>query len=245
MGSVYFFTSEGAYRMYGTTSEAFSISELQCHGCPEESASSFGCADGLVFYCSEQGPVCFDGEGSTLIAYPFGEELPRPKCALGAGGRYLFSDGSFIFSYDVHGRAWHRLEGAGACALLRIGGREAVFYSDGRAEYLRAEAGEERIEADSFAEFAPFTEGGIYGVLPVEFTVRAKLARDARLSLSVACGRGDWQQILKIEEDGEQVRSVHFLPRTRADSYRLRLDGHGEWQVTSIARSYIYAPRSQ
>lgn len=245
MGSVYFFTGEGAYRMYGTTPEAFSISEISCHGCPEENCATFAVAGGLAFYCSEQGPVCFDGEGSTLIAYPFGEELPRGRCALGAGGRYYLADGEYIFVFDTYSRTWHRISGAGVCSLLFIGGRTALFCYGGSAQFLCARDGEERIENDSFAEFCDFTEGCIYGLLPVEFTLRARLGADSSLSLSVSVDGSDWQQILCIREKGDTVRSAHFLPRKRAQSYRLRLDGHGEWQVYSIARSYIPAPRSQ
>lgn len=245
MGSVYFFTREGAYRMYGTTPEAFSISEISCHGCPEDNAETFAVAGGLAFYCSEQGPVCFDGEGSSLISYRFGDEIPVGKCALGAGGRYYLSDGEYIFVYDIYSRTWHRLSGEKVCSLLSIEGREALFCSDGRAQYLCASEGEERIEEDSYAEFGEFTEGCVYGLFPVAVTVRARLGRDSSLALSVSADGSGWQEILRITEKGESVRSAHFLPRTKAQSYRLRLDGHGEWQVMSIARSYVHAPRSQ
>lgn len=245
MGNVYFFTREGAYRMYGTTPEAFSLSEISCHGCPEQNAQTFAVTGGLVFYCSERGPVCFDGEGSSLISHQFGENIPSGVCALGAHGRYYFSDGEYIFVYDIHSRTWNRLSGESVCSLLLINGREALFSSDGKAEYLSAIAGEERIEEDSYAEFGEFTEGCIYGVLPVEFTVRARLGRDSALRLSISVDNGDWQELFEMNERGECVRSAHFLPRSLATSYRLRFDGRGEWQVLSVARSYISAPRSQ
>ncbi len=244
MGSVYFFTREGAYRMYGTTPEVFMISEISCLGCPEGNEVTFAVAGGLAFYCSEQGPACFDGEGSTLIAYPFGETLPLGRCALGAGGVYYLGDGEYVYVFDTASRSWHRLSGDGVCSLLCINGREVLFYADGGAQYLSARRDEERIVQSSFAETGTFTDGCIYGVFPVEFTLRARLGADSRLSLSVSADGSDWQQILLIDKKGEHVCSAHYLPRVRADGYRIRLDGYGEWQVYSIARSYIPAPRS-
>ena len=239
-GGVFFFTREGAYRMYGSTPEAFSLSELSCYGAPKGADASFGIAEGLVFYNSTSGPACFDGEGSTLISRELGERLPACRCALGAGGRYYFSDGEYLYVRDVACRTWHREEARNLRSMLSISGRVVLFFEDGEALYHRAEEGEAAVgERVSRVEFGEFTDGCTYGSIPVEFTLRVRLGSDSRLALYISTPDGGRQRLWQTEEEGSGIYTVRSIPALRADSYRLILEGEGEWQLLSLARTYI------
>ena len=245
MGSVYFFTLEGAYRMYGTTPEAFSLSEITCYGARGGADASFGIAGGLVFYDSVYGPACFDGEGSTLISRELGDAVPKCTCALGAGGAYYLSDGEYLYVYDVHSRTWHREEARRLRSMLNIRGRVVLFFEDGHALYHRASATEQKeLPAESYVEFGEFTDGCAFGSIPVELTLRARLGEGAVLALSIGSPTLGWQEVMRLEGEGDFLRNARVIPQLRCDSYRLRLEGRGEWQVYSIARTFIPCSRA-
>ncbi len=240
MGSVFFFTREGAYRMYGTTPEAFSLSEITCYGTAEGAETSFGVADGLMFYNSVYGTACFDGEGSVLVSREFGEEIPSCVCALGAGGKYYFSDGEYLYIRDVHSATWHKEEARLLRSMLNISGRVVLFFEDGQALYHRAEPWEEKCPpTESFAELGDFTDGCVFGSIPVEFTLRVRIGEGARLALFVSTPAGVRQEVWRTEQAGSYISTARVIAQLRCDSYRLRLEGEGDFQVYSIARSYI------
>ena len=243
-GSVYFFTREDVYRMYGTTPDAFSLVALGTYGMDESEAESFGIAAGGLFYNSLWGPVCFDGNSAKLIAASLGVNVPNNVIGAGSGSKYYMAKGNKLYVYDAKCGTWQIHSAPMNIFDVGVFGGRAVAFEGLQAEYLDRAEGEEASPFDSSSnmlsrvEFADISEGGIYGVCPTEFTILASLGRDSELSLSISCDGGEWVPLWSTTEYGRHIHRVRFSPKTRCDYYRLRFDGEGEWKLYSLVRSY-------
>ena len=241
-GYVYLFTREGAYCIYGTTPDAFTLHPVHIAGVCESERSSFGIITGGMCYNSIEGPVLFDGSGVRSIAATIPDLQLRSAIAVGHLSRYYVAQGSDVYVYDSQIGAWHRLSyDADVIAMLVLGGRVVSFDGD-EALYIEADEDEQEwwpdSEMSSMVEFADISEGGLYGVMPCGFSLLAYLGEEARLTLSISYDGGEWQQIYTTAREGKHVHRVRFSPRERCSCYRLRLDGRGEWRLYSLSRSY-------
>ncbi len=245
-GSVYFFTRENVYRMYGTTPDTFKLVALGTYGLEQSEAKSFGVASGALFYNSTHGPVLFDSGSARLIGRELGGSLPSGVRGVGFGSRYYMCSGSEIYVYDITCGCWHRWTSAMNIFDIGVFAGRVILFERLCAEYVdrrqdEQASGFDQIRMTSCVEFADITEGGIYGVCPIEFVLDMWLGDDSEMTLCVSCDGGEWEQAYKSSESGRHIHRVRFLPKTRCDSYRLRLEGVGEWRLHSLARSYSVA----
>lgn len=241
-GSVYFFTSENVYRMYGTTPDAFSLVPLGTYGMDESESESFGTAAQMLFYNSVCGPACFDGDSAKLIGHPLGSGLPTAAVGIGCAQKYYMADGADLYVFDASKGIWQVHGVTDDIVDIGVFGGRAILFTSQYAEYVDKKQHEPVSDEDctrkSQVEFADITEGALYGVMPIEFVLGAWLGEGASLSLSICCDTGDWTQIWSTTECGKHVHRVRFSPKSRCDHYRLRLDGVGDWKLYSLARSY-------
>ena len=241
-GSVYFFTQEDVYRLYGTTPDAFSLVALGTYGIDESESRSFAVASQMMYYNSVVGPVRFDGNSSYLIGAPLGSNVPQNAVGAGVGSKYYLSSGNDLYVYDGQYGTWQVHSAPMKVFDIGFFGGRAIVFGGLTAEYLDKKELEEASLFDnvlnSTVEFADISEGGIYGVCPMEFTLLVWLGEQASLSLSIQCDGGAWEQIYHTTEKGKHIHRVRYTPKSRCDYYRLRLEGIGEWRLYSLARSY-------
>ena len=241
-GSVYFFTREDVYRMYGTTPDAFSLVALGTYGIEESESRSFAVASQTMFYNSAMGPVCFNGSNAVLIGSSLGLDAPKNVVGAGVGSKYYMAKEDKLYVYDARYGTWQIHSVPMNIFDIGVFGGRVIVFEGLQAEYLDKTEGEEISPFDnalhSRVEFADISEGGIYGVCPMEFTLLASLEEGAELSLSISCNGGEFTQLWSTTETGKHIHSIRFSPKTRCDYYRLRLDGVGEWKLYSLARSY-------
>ena len=240
--SVFLFTREGVYRMYGSTPEAFSLSLLGLSGLEESESESFGCASGMLFFNSTEGIVAFDGTTVSPLYMPLGSERLHSLVGIGCGSRYYAATGSCIFVYDGRYGTWSILGQENNIRALRLIGGRVVSFEYSEAYYV------ERIDVDepceindrmhSRVEFSDLCEGSLYAVCPVGFSFCAVLGVGASLSLSISYEGGEWCEIYSTDREGRHNHRVRFSPRQRSEHYRLRVDGVGEWRMLWLARSY-------
>ena len=236
--NVYFFTAEDVYRMYGTTPTAFSLVALGTYGCEEMSGESFGVTSHRLFYNSTHGPVVFDGDTASLISRPFGDERITDVRGIAWGGKYYMATASRLYVYDTRYGAWTAEDMRGIVGMLVLSGR-LMMLSDEGALYMDALPGERVAQvADSYVEFADISEGTMFGVNVSEFALRVWLGEGAKLKLSISCDGDPYREIWSTGREGRRTYTVRYSPMTRCESYRLRLDGEGEWKLYSLMRNY-------
>ncbi len=253
LGSVYLFTAEEIYKLWGSTPDAFSLSSVGGIGVGAEAANSFGIADSRLFYVSARGPAFFDTDSTTLVSDVFGawrDPLPTIGCADGI--KYYFSDGMDLYVYDTRYGVWHvesmPREHGKIKNMLCIGGNMIFVYSDGYAESIEKSDSTERAErVVSSVEFADICEGLERSLVPVEFTMRLLLAGGASFHLYIVYGSYDSETqtgeseselIYETSREGKHVHVVRFSPRRRCESYRLRINAEGGWRLYSLTRRY-------
>lgn len=236
--NVYFFTTEDVYRMYGTTPTAFSLVTLGTYGCEEMSGESFGVTSHRLFYNSTHGPVVFDGDTASLISRPFGDERITDVRGIAWGGKYYMATADRLYVYDTRYGAWTAEDMRGIVGMLVLSGR-LMMLSDEGALYIDALPGEKVAQvADSYVEFADISEGTMFGVNVSEFALRVWLGEGAKLKLSISCDGDPYREIWSTGREGRRTYTVRYSPMTRCESYRLRLDGEGEWKLYSLMRNY-------
>ncbi|MBQ2863423.1 MAG: hypothetical protein IJE84_04535 [Clostridia bacterium] len=240
--SVYLFTREGVYRMYGSTPDAFSLVSLGLLGLEESESGSFGCASGVLLYNSVEGVVAFDGSSTSNVGISLGREKLHAVKGIGCGSRYYAASGAYIYVYDLRYGTWHMLgQESDIRSLANIDGRVVSFeHSD--AYYVERDGRDEPCALNdgmqSRVELSPISEGSLFAVCPVGFTFCAFLGEGASLRLSISYEDGEWQEIYSTDREGRHNHRVRTSHVGRAEYYRLRFDCAGEWRLYSLARSY-------
>ena len=168
-----------------------------------------------------------------------------PKNAIGAavGTKYCMASGNDIYVYDGQYGTWQKHISTVAPFEIGVYGGRAILFEGLVAEFMDGSEGEELSSLEGYmlnstVEFADISEGGIYGVCPIEFTLLMWLGEQASLSLSIQCDGGEWEEIYHTTEKGKHIHRVRFTPHSRCDYYRLRIDGQKQWKLYSLSRSY-------
>ena len=240
--SVYFFTAENVYRMYGTTPDVFSIAPLGIYGMHGTESRSVAVALGMLFYNSTQGVVSCDGDSARVIGYPLGDDMPLSAIGGGFANKYYMAFQDKMYVFNIEYSTWQLYsDNVHITDVKAFDGRVVIFEGE-YATYINKKEEETTWSSDekrqSVVEFADISEGSLWGVCPAEFAFCAWLGEGASLKLSISYEGGEWKEIHSTDKVGKHTHRVRFAPRERVDYYRLRLDGVGEWKLYSLGRSY-------
>ena len=239
-----FYTPRRRYRVYGSEPEAYQLAEQDCQGVKAGCAGSMAVVNGAVFFVSEVGIMADDGTGPELVSAPLGSvRLQAGSIAVGNGWKYLISgllsSGGYGFLIlDVRSGTWIRETSQQLISMANVG---ATVY-----------AVEKNAASYKLWKFNPSgsAEGTLASVLETnDYTMeqpnrkrvhriqlRLAVANQASVTVSIRYdGAGSWVQVAQISGAGGR-KSVYLpvLPK-RCDTFALRFEGSGVWELQSLA----------
>jgi len=244
-GNPVFFKEDAIIKIHGSYPSEFTVTESAQRGIEAGSSKSAVFVNDELYYKTYTGIVRYDGGMPVGVDSALGGEKYKNAIAGSCGDRYYVSmedtkGERTLFVYDAKRRIWHKEDSPDIVSFCRCG--KDLFY-------LCNENGESRV----------------YSVLPMEGLTRelrlswmcetGKLGFDtpdkkyvSSVALRIDCPVGS-RCTLSVEYDGSGVwkrerelrgkNSDHYVrlrPR-RCDFFRLRLEGEGEFSLSSVTRT--------
>lgn len=243
LGYPCFFKEDHIYKVYGDRPSNFQIMESASLGTARGSARSLAVAGETLFYLSRIGIVAYTGGIPQSIAAPFGNIKYKNAIAGSDGVKYYVSmqdedDAWHFFAYDTQRNMWHREDDTHALSFLWDGKRLMWRTENGVMAYGEDDDAfyKETTKIESFVEFADFTDGDQNHKGTAKLQLRMELSENASVTVKMQFDSdGVWHNIKTLTTTKKKSFYLPIVPR-RADHFRIRIEGKGEWRLYSMTR---------
>ena len=261
LGYPLFFKPDGIYKLYGSQPDGYRLSKTDAYGVKEGSHASLAVVGDLLLYHSPAGVCAYTGGYPTVILTPAemdGYAAPGGWAA-GDGRKYYLrlvtkAGNPLIWVFDTEKNLWHKEDGAvtpSVCTGYPGNGQRNLFgiasdgiyimgspaftlsQVDGTAQYIGHREG----EVASFAEFGRGMRESLGSKTLWKLQIRIAVSKGARVSVFIAYDNRSFVQLFRQRYTTEGVVTIPVQPML-CDSYRLRIEGEGEYKILSIARTY-------
>ncbi len=236
------FKEDHIYRVYGTKPSNFQLMDTETLGCEAGSEKSFAVVGQTLYYKSRAGFAAYAGGVPTLIDSALGVAR-RTGAVAGTDGRKYYvsvSDGGSrsLYVYDTILSVWHREDALNATDFAWCGGELYMLCADGKVWQtgrIRAAAGTPEDTVKSAVEFAGHTGGTL--ARKTLSRIYFRVQTEGVLALTVSYDGGPWREVGCVFGEEKGLQTLQLVPR-RCDSFRVRLEGEGDWKLWAVSREY-------
>lgn len=247
LGYPIFFKEDNIYKVYGSYPSQFQVLASASLGVKKGSHKSLAVAGEILFFLSRVGIMAYSGGIPQHVSSCFGNDVLTGGVA-GSNGRKYFvslknSEGSkYTYVYDTEYKLWHKedsldIVGFGYAGGLFFAIPDGTIYADGsneaQSEWLRLV---QEGPFDSFVEFADFTDENPNrkGVSKIQLRLDLEEGASVKAKIKLDGEReGEWKDISTISTTNKRSYYLPIIPK-RADHYKIRLEGKGEWRLHSL-----------
>ncbi len=241
-----FFKEDRIIKLYGSSPQNYQLSEISAMGVKRGCEKSLAVVADMLFYVSPSGVMAYSGSYTDIASAPLGKENFSNAVAGSDGVRYYCcmddGDGTTLYLLDTRHWVWIKERKCEAITFVKLdGGLYLIERTED--ENLCWELGtekaadglsEEETAVKSMAEF-----GDIEMQQPNRKSVhRLQLrmeAEDAQVRILIQYdSSGQWIPIQELTVSQKQSFYLPILPR-RCDHFRLRIEGAGKYEISSLA----------
>ncbi len=242
LGYPTFFKENRIHQVAVSSVGAHQIQETVCRGVQRGSHKSLCVVNETLYYKSREDVCAWQGGFPQSVSEALGEERYFDAAAGAFAGRYYISmrdaDSAWhLFVYDLNRGLWCREDTLHALCFARVDSElYAVDAESGALLALRGTEGALEEDFDWYAETAVQTWEVPDRKYLSRYDIRLKLGEGASVSVLLEYdSSGVWVESGSITRQGLGSALLPIRPR-RCDHLRMRLEGHGEAQLLSIAR---------
>lgn len=249
LGYVLFFKEDMIHKVYGTRPANFQITNSPVRGVKKGSERSLVIVNETLYYHSRNGICAYDGSLPVSISAALGSGSYQNARAGTVGDSYYISmqkpDGGWeLFVYDEASGLWHREDDTQVKWFARVGG-ELYFIAGDNALYTvngstslyegdEGSLGETEEPVQWFCETGDMG-GGLHEYLAgLQFCFQ--LAAGSSVTVRLQYDGGEWEEIAQVTSSEKRVFTLPVIPK-RCVFLRIRLEGTGEMQLYSIAKT--------
>lgn len=249
LGYPVFFKEDHIYKVYGDRPSNYQVMSSASLGVEAGSSKSLAIAGEILFYNSRAGIMAYSGGIPQLVSAPLGTERYKNAVAGSDGIKYYVSmqnrnNDWHLYVYDTRYQLWHKEDNTCAYGfawdgeLFMLTANTIWVCGNTRRNYNEAED-----QVQSFAEFGDFIESSPNAKYVSKFQLRAELYAGCTLTVKIQYDSGEWEEIERLRceklfgKDEKQSYIIPVKPR-RADHYRLRIEGEGDYKIYSLTRVY-------
>jgi hypothetical protein len=236
------FKENHIYRVYGTKPSNFQLMDTETLGCESGSGKSFAVVGQTLYYKSRVGFVAYAGGIPSLVDSALGVTR-RQNAVAGTDGRKYYvavesGDGRDLYVYDTVLGLWHREDDAAVMDFAWCDGelymltQEGEVYMTGR---IRTPAGQEETCVHSLVEMGDFYSSTLERKILNRLYFRVQTT--GKLRLFVSYDGGTWEGVGYVQGKEKGLQTIPLIPR-RCDSFRVRLEGEGDWKLWALSREY-------
>lgn len=249
-GNVLAFKENCVHKVYGTLPSNFTVSTTQCRGVAPGSGRSLAVVNERLYYLSRNGVCVYDGSLPASVSDVFCGEKFYDGCACAADGVYYIcmrnerGDPS-VWTFDSSKGVWHHPFDEDVVMFAVVEGEPVYLDSDGNVVSVNGAFGEKEkdVPFDAISSIIGFTYSGGEGSASLpehkyisRFVLRVKMHRGDLLEvLTKYDSEGEWISQGEISMEVTNSFTLPVIPR-RCDHMQIRLRGHGDVRVFSIAK---------
>lgn len=261
LGYPYFFKADAIYKLYGNQPDGYSLSKTNAHGVKEGSDLSLAVVGDTLFYHSPAGVCAYTGGYPAVILTPAemdGHAAPGGFAA-GDGQKYYLRlimkiGDPILWVFDTVRNLWHKEDGVvvpSAWNGYPGNGQRNLFGTSPDGVYIMGSPaftldqrngtpqyiGHREGAVKSFAEFGRALHGTMKNKILWELMIRMEVSMGSAVTVSIAYDQGGYTEVYRRRYTEVGVVSVPIKP-AECDSYKLKIEGSGEYKILAIARVY-------
>ena len=249
LGYVLFFKEDMIHKVYGTRPANFQITNSPVRGVKKGSERSLVIVNETLYYHSRNGICAYDGSLPVSISAALGNGSYQNARAGTVGDSYYISmqkpDGGWdLFVYDEASGLWHREDDTQVKWFARVGGElyfiagdNALYTVNGSTSLYEGDEGSLGETEDPVQWFCETGDmgGGLHEYLAgLQFCFQ--LAAGSSVTVRLQYDGGEWEEIAQVTCSEKRVFTLPVIPK-RCVFLRIRLEGTGEMQLYSIAKT--------
>lgn len=249
LGYVLFFKEDMIHKVYGTRPANFQITNSPVRGVKKGSERSLVIVNETLYYHSRNGICAYDGSLPVSISAALGSGSYQNARAGTVGDSYYISmqkpDGGWeLFVYDEASGLWHREDDTQVKWFARVGGElyfiagdNALYTVNGSTSLYEGDEGSLGETEDPVQWFCETGDmgGGLHEYLAgLQFCFQ--LAAGSSVTARLQYDGGEWEEIAQVTSSEKRVFTLPVIPK-RCVFLRIRLEGTGEMQLYSIAKT--------
>ncbi len=249
LGYVLFFKEDMIHKVYGTRPANFQITNSPVRGVKKGSERSLVIVNETLYYHSRNGICAYDGSLPVSISAALGNGSYQNARAGTVGDSYYISmqkpDGGWdLFVYDEASGLWHREDDTQVKWFARVGGElyfiagdNALYTVNGSTSLYEGDEGSLGETEDPVQWFCETGDmgGGLHEYLAgLQFCFQ--LAAGSSVTVRLQYDGGEWEEIAQVTSSEKRVFTLPVIPK-RCVFLRIRLEGTGEMQLYSIAKT--------
>lgn len=243
-GHPLFWKENHLHKVYVSASGAHEIVDTACRGVQAGCSKSLAIVDERLFFKSRDGVCYYDGSMPGTVGTQLGMELYWDAVGGSVNSKYYLSMRDdrrwYLFVFDVRRGIWMLEDKTKAYAMARLG--DELYLLERETGQLMGLLGHAKGEKEWDVDWAATT--GIIGYADARqkyvsrFVIRTKLEAGASAQFSIEYdSNGKWLPCGSIVGNGLRSAVLPVRP-VRCDHFRIKMTGHGEMKIFSMARIY-------
>lgn len=244
MGHPLFWKEGHLHKVYVSATGAHEIADTACRGVQEGCSKSLAIVDEKLFFKSRDGVCLYDGALPGTVGSQLGQDKMYDAVAGTVDSKYYISMTDrkrwYLFVLDVRRGIWELEDKLHAYAMARLG--DELYCLDADSKQLLGLTGHAEGEHEEDVDWS-FTTG-VIGYADSRqkyvsrFVNRMKLANGATARFMIEYDtNGKWLPCGSMVGNGLRSAVLPVKP-VRCDHFRIKVDGHGEMKLFSMARVY-------
>jgi len=248
---VLFFKEDMILKLYGDKPSNFQLMESAVRGVEKGSDKSLVISNEVLYYKARHDVCAYNTALPVTISEALGQGRYTDAVAGARGGKYYISmkdtaGNGVLFVYDSVRGMWHKEDSVYALAFATIG--PELFFINSADNCLYSVGGTYGEYADEYAmeeKRVPFmAQTGDIGletpdhkhISKLQLRIEAEEDSLIRVSVQYDGETERWDEVYRINPTKKTSFTAPIIPR-RCDTMRIRLDGHGDFRLYSIAKT--------
>ncbi len=240
-GYAIFFKEENIHKVYGSKPSNFEIMSSAVSGVKAGCAQSITIAQEVLYYVSNLGVTQYQngipfsigsalGTG-TITGAVAGSDMKKVYMSLCRNNVWE------LLAYDPSYRVWHKEDNTHVLGFARQSGVLYAVVPDGEDSRLITMNGDDSDDVEWFAEFGEHLENSVDKKFLKSFQM--DIRADNPVDILLSRNSGEFELLKTIDSCGERRRFVIPVHLHRVTTYRLRLEGVGDFNLYTLTTQYI------
>lgn len=251
LGYVMLFKKDVIHRIYGSRPANYQLTNVHCRGVEKGSEKSTVIVNETLYYKSGEDVCAFTGALPSSISEALGNVSYHNAVAGGVGSKYFINmidteGNAHMFVFDEVRGVWHREDGVRTSYFAALND-ELYFINESDSCLYSVNGTLEETYTDEHAALETNIRSYVVtGEIGLDDPDRKRVSK---IQLRVLVEQGAsirvyvqydnetaWDQKFEITDAEKNAYYIPIIPR-RADTMRIKIEGSGQWQIYSIAKS--------
>lgn len=239
-----FFRQNKVHRITGQYPANYQLKTSVGYGVQIGSHKSIVNVNNIVYYLSAVGMMAYSGDIPVSIADPFGKDMYHNGIAGTIGNKYYISmlqedETPVFFCYDDAKGMWHKEDDLRPLQLVTYNNECYAVTSEGLLIATGGVTGDEEPDFDWMMQTGEIGYGSPFKKQLIKMTIRLKMGIKSYANIDIQYDNdGNWIRCSELRPTGRVGSIAVPISPCRCDYFTIRIKGHGDIKLVSVAKFY-------